>query len=169
MGGHLSHFTSNWKSFGADPCVVATLEQGYKWEFLEQPRLATQPLILSTARSRVVEDGMDQQLAKLLADSAIERVRHCSSPGFYSWWFVIPKKQSGHWRAILDLFRFNHYVRKESLKRETSEVVRQHLRQGEWVTLLDITDAYKDLVYQYCSLPKGLTTACQASIRSSRG
>ena len=67
---------------------------------------------------------MDQQLA-------IERVRHCSSPGFYSWWFVILKKQPGHWRAILDLSRFNHYVQKESFKLDTAELVRQHLRQGE--------------------------------------
>ena len=93
VGGCLSYFTSNWKAFGADPWVVATLEQGYKWEFLKQPRLATQPHILSTALSWVLEDGMDQHQANLLADSAIERVRHCIYPGFYSWWFIIPKRE----------------------------------------------------------------------------
>ena len=98
--------------------MVATLEQDYKWEFLEQPRLATQPHILSTAHSGEVEDGIDQWLAKLLADSAIEQVENCSSPGFYRQCFIMPKKQSGHWRAILDLPHFNQCIRKESFKLE---------------------------------------------------
>ena len=30
VGGRLSHFASNWKTLGIDPCVVATFGQGYR-------------------------------------------------------------------------------------------------------------------------------------------
>ena len=123
LGGRLAHYVENWKVLGTDSWVVNTLEQGYKWQLTARPPLMTHPLVVSTPRSLEVELGMDQLLAKLLNIKAVERVVNRNSPGFYSRWFVVPKKQPGQWRAVLDLSRFNEYVVKETFKMETAEMV----------------------------------------------
>jgi hypothetical protein len=127
---------------------------------------------ISTLKVQAIQD----QILSLLQKQVIEKVRQVHSPGYYSRFFVVPKKTKGVWRSILDLSTLGRYVVKEKFKMETVESIRTCLRQGQWVTSLDFTDAYfhvsihpldrkflrfavNGCVYQFRVLPMGLTSS----------
>ena len=43
---------------------------------------------------------------------------------------------------MVNLSDLNRYLRVRTFKMETQETIRASLRQGEWVTSIDLTDAY---------------------------
>ena len=97
------------------------------------------------------------------------------SLGFYSRLFLVPKP-GNCWRPVIDLSSLNKFLAIPKFKMETPESSRASLRKGEWVTSIDLTDAYlhmpihtqsqkylgfhfKGVTYQFTSLPFGLATA----------
>ena len=95
--------------------------------------------------------------------------------GFYSTYFLVPKK-TGDLRPILNLKPINGQIRRPSFKMETVASVMKALKVGDWMTSLDLKDAYfhipihpghrqylrfciQDRCYQYRVLPFGLTTS----------
>ena len=99
------------------------------------------------------------------------------SLGFYSRLFLVPKPQQ-KWRPVIDLSRLNQFLRIERFKMETPESIRTSLNTGEWVTSIDLQDAYRHIpihprsrkyltfahrsqIYQFTSLPFGLAPAPQ--------
>ena len=83
-----------------------------------------------------------EQVASLLQKRAIEEV-NCTHPkrGFFSRLFLV-KKRSGGWRPVIDLSRLNQFILCPHFKMETVDSIRLALRKGDWVTSLDLTDAY---------------------------
>merc|ERR1711911_474569 len=108
----------------------------------------------------------------LLAKDAIEPVAMPASPGFYGRLFVVPKPD-GSWRPILDVSALNIYVRQTRFKMESSSSVLASVLRGDWMTAIDLSDAYfhvpvrpssrpflrfvvGGVVYQFKVLPFGL-------------
>ena len=104
-----------------------------------------------------------------------ELVRNQTSLGFFNRLFLVPKPNN-KWRPILDLSKLNLFLKAEKFKIETPETIRTSLQQGEWVTSLDLKDAYFHIpiqeqsrkylrfhvqgqTYQFKALPFGLATA----------
>ena len=121
----------------------------------------------------------DQALAtciqSLLSKNAIERVENVKSLRFYSRLFKVPKPHQ-RWRPVIDLSRLNTFPHVEKSKMETPESIRTSLIPGEWVSLIDLLDAYLHIpihpnsrkylrfchrCFQFTSLPFGLATAPQ--------
>ncbi len=103
---------------------------------------------------------------------AIELVRNPASPGYYCRLFTVPKRTGG-FRPVLDLSPLNRFLARKRFKMETPRSFRESLRPGDWVTSLDLTDAYfhvlihprdrkwlrfrwEDRVFQFRALPFGL-------------
>ena len=103
------------------------------------------------------------------------KVNREDSLGFYSRLFLVPKP-GNRWRPVIDLSSLNQYLTVSKFKMETPESIRASLRQGEWVTSIDLSDAYlhlpihpqsrkflrfhhQGISYQFTSLPFGLATA----------
>ena len=101
----------------------------------------------------------------------------CKSLGFYSRLFLVPKPRQ-RWGPVIDLSRLNTFLHVEKFKMETPESIRTSLIPGEWVSSIDLSDAYlhipihpnsrkylrfcyKAQVFQFTSLPFGLATAPQ--------
>ena len=101
--------------------------------------------------------------------------------GFYSRMFVIPKA-SGGWRLTIDLSPFNRFEWITKFRMETAASVLQSIREGDWMVLLDLKDAYfhipihldsrkflrfvwKGVVWQLRTLCFGLSTAPQVFTR----
>jgi hypothetical protein len=176
VGGRLAHYWENWIAIGADQWVVRILKEGYRVEFTDVPPLSNIPLIDSTPQNVEKRVAMGEMLEKFIAKNILEVVRNLHSPGFYSRFFLVPQKEKGVWRGILDLSVLNNYVLKEHFKMETAEDVRVQLSPGEWATSLDLKDAYYHIpihrasrkflrfvyqgkVYQFQALPMGLATS----------
>ena len=137
------------------------------------------PLVKVTGHSHyadpVKSKNLKDSLQALIQKQAVEKVLVTSSLAFYNRLFLVPKPNN-RWRPILDLSQLNLYLASASFKMETPETIRLSLQQGEWVTLLDFSDAYfhipinpgsrkylrfhlNNQSYQFTSLPFGLSTA----------
>jgi hypothetical protein len=117
---------------------------------------------------------LENEILELIKKDAIEEVDPLSL-GYYSTFFVVPKKDGG-FRPILNLKPLNRYVQYQKFKMETPASIQRYLRQGHWMASVDLTDAYlhvpihpkhrkflrfafNNRVYQFRVLPFGLSEA----------
>ncbi len=98
-----------------------------------------------------------------------------SESGFYSRYFLVPKKDGGL-RPILDLRRLNHALMRRLFRMITLKQILSQIRTEDWFCSLDLKDAYfhiqiaphhrrflrfafEGVAYQYTVLPFGLSLA----------
>ena len=183
VGGRLRLFWRRWRELGASKKVIRWIRKGYSLPFiLDQSHLP--PLKLMTAcppgLATNYEKGSEKQIAldilisQLLAKKVIEPVPS-KQPCFFSRVFLRPKP-NGSWRLILDVSELNKYVKCQTFKMDTAQVVRGAIAQGGWATSIDFSDAYhhipmfaahrkylcfqvNNILYWYLALPFGLNTA----------
>ena len=62
-------------------------------------------------------------------------------PGFFSRLFLV-RKATGEWRPIIDLSSLNVFVHCPSFTMETPRSILRAPQQGQWLTSLDLKDAY---------------------------
>ena len=80
-------------------------------------------------------------IQSLLSRNATERVENVKSLGFYSRLFLVPKPHQ-RCRPVIDLSRLNTFLLVERFKIKTPESIRASLIPGEWVSSIDLADAY---------------------------
>ena len=114
-------------------------------------------------------------IQSLLSQNTIKKGENVKSLGFYSHLFLVPKSHQ-RWRPVIDLSRLNTLLHVENFKMKTPESIRTSLVLGEWVSLIDLSDAYlhipihpnsrkylrfchRSQVFQFTSLPFGQATA----------
>ena len=120
------------------------------------------------------EQALTSCIQSLLSKNAIKRVENVKSLRFYSCLFLVPKPHQ-RWRPVINLSRLNTFLLVERFKMVTPESIRASLIPGEWVSLIDLSDAYlhipihpnsrkylrfchRSQVFQFTSLPFGLAT-----------
>ena len=177
VGGRLRSFRRDWLTNKCSQNVLNIITNGYVLPFLSKPNLVRFPLILSEYKAQQKDQGLATCIQSLLSKNAIERVENVKSLGFYSRLFLVPKPHQ-RWRPVIDLSRLNTFLHVEKFKMETPESIRTSLIPGEWVSSIDLSDAYlhipihpnsrkylrfcyKAQVFQFTSLPFRLATAPQ--------
>ena len=175
VGGRLQQFWHIWQEMGANPRVVSVLKDGYSPPFSQRPLLTRFPLVHSGYANPTKSRSLKEALLDLIGKRVVEKVVIKSSLAFYNRLFLVPKPNR-KWRPILDLSQLNLYLKASSFKMETPETIRLSLQTGEWVTLLDFSDAYfhipinqrsrkylrfflSNQTFQFTALPFGLATA----------
>ena len=118
-------------------------------------------------------------MKKLLDSHAIKEVTDPLCPGFYSRLFLVPKPD-GTFRPIIDLKKLNLFLDIPLFKMETLFSIIAALQPQEWITKIDLKDAYHYIpvhvniskyfrfvitgkTYQFRVLPFGLSTAPASS------
>lgn len=81
-----------------------------------------------------------ETIQQLLKNRAIELVP-TSGQGLYSLLFTVPKK-NGTWQAVLDLKFLNKFVAQKRFRMETLRSKAEALQHGDFLTSIDLTDAY---------------------------
>ena len=71
----------------------------------------------------------------------MEKVPNLGTPSFYSWLFLVPKK-NGKLSPMIDLSTLNLYIRSQPFKMETTKSVGQSILVNDWAVSIDMTDAY---------------------------
>ncbi|XDV35164.1 hypothetical protein PO909_005166 [Leuciscus waleckii] len=157
-----------WQAIqGVSEWVLNTIMHGYSLQFARRP-----PRFLARTETRVSK----AEIAKLLHKGAIEQVHpSLSESGFYSRYFLVPKKD-GALRPILDLRHLNKALMRRPFKMITTRHILAQIRPGDWFISLDLKDAYFQIqitprhrpflrfafdgrAYQYTVLPFGLSLA----------
>ena len=177
VGGRLRSFRRDWQTNKCSSNVLNIITNGYVVPFLSKPNLVRFPLILSEYKTLTKDQALADCIQSLLSKNAIERVENVKSFGFYSRLFLVPRPHQ-RWRPVIDLSRLNTFLHVEKFKMETPESIRTSLVSGEWVSSIDLSDAYlhipihpnsrkylrfghRSQVFQFTSLLFRLATAPQ--------
>ncbi len=152
--------------------VLQTVEKGYLIQFGAPPPPFKGLFLTCVSPEQALV--LEQEVSSLLRKEAIEVVPPLDrESGFYSWYFVVPKKDGGL-RPILDLRLLNRSVRRLKFRMLTVKQVVSQIRSEDWFVTIDLKDAYfhvsilpshrkflrfafRGKAYQYRVLPFGLT------------
>ncbi|KAI2664274.1 Transposon Ty3-G Gag-Pol polyprotein [Labeo rohita] len=170
--GSPSRLLAAWKLLpNVSAWVLSTVERGYRIQFSASPPPfnGVFPTVVSPEQGLV----MEQEVDTLLRKEAIEVVPpQDRESGFYSWYFIVPKKDGGL-RPILDLKLLNRSVMRLKFKMLAVNQVLSQIRSEDWFVRIDLKDAYfhvsilpqhrkflmfafRGEAYQYQVLPFGL-------------
>ena len=120
--------------------LIRTVRLGYAIQFARRPPKFNGVLETSVA----VRDAsvLREEIAVLLAKDAIEPVPPAEMrTGFYSPYFIVPKK-SGGLRPILDLRVLNRALHKLPFKMLTQKRIIKCVQAQDWFAAIDLKDAY---------------------------
>ena len=134
VGGRLRSFRRDWLTNKCSQNVLNIITNGYVLPFRSKPNLIRFPVILSKYKAQQKDQALATCIQSLLSKNTIERVENVKSLGFYSRLFLVPKPHQ-RWRPVIDLSRLN-------FKMETPESIRTSPIPGEWVSSIDLSDAY---------------------------
>ncbi|XP_075307052.1 uncharacterized protein LOC142368762 [Odontesthes bonariensis] len=177
----LSPRWERWAALAASPWVVKTISRGYRLQFAAvPPRFAG--IIYSQAQGESAR-VLQEEILSLLNKGAICVVppAQCQS-GFYSRYFLVPKRGGSGIRPILDLRALNKYLRKYKFRMLTHASLLRLVRQNDWFTSVDLKDAYfhipiypphrkylrfafQGICYEYRVLPFGLSLSPRVFVR----
>ena len=170
--GKVGLFMENWKTLTKDQWVLECV-QGYAIDWIAKPFQKNAPHELVFPAEQ--ENCLSDEVQKLLLKNAISEVPSKQGTKFISQLFAVPKKD-GTLRPIINLKSLNHFVQTVSFKMEGIHTLKDILQQGDWMTKVDLKDAYfaipiaeKDRpflsfrwggkTYQFNCLPFGLSSA----------
>ena len=114
-------------------------------------------------------------VSQMLQKDAIYHLKDCTTPGFYSRLFLVPKPRK-KWCPVIDLSVLNSCMLVPTFKMETAEIIRNSVTKGKGLVSVDLKDAYFHVpihpdsqhllcfhvdkrTYQFNDLPFGLATA----------
>lgn len=168
--GSLALRAEHWQTFVQSKWVLRTIEKGYRLQFAHSPPRFSK-IIYSQAEGEAAH-FLRSEITSLLEKKAIQMVPPAQSQsGFYSRYFVVPKKGGGM-RPILDLRALNKHLRQYRFRMLTHVTLLKFVRPGDWFTTLDLADAYyhiriypphrkflrfafQGVIYEYLVLPFG--------------
>lgn len=136
FGGRIARFAVEWSKLTLDPWILSTVSQGLHLDFISEPvQFTIQP---NACMDAVQHDCCEQEVHSLLEKGAIIRARE---QGFISSIFLIPKRTGGY-RPIINLKALNRFLYHRKFKMEGISSVKHTIREGDWLTKLDLKDAY---------------------------
>lgn len=141
----VGHFSSEqlrrWRELTSDPWVLVTLKDGYQIQFQRRPPKfqGVKTTIMACPAKALV---LRQEVHSLLEKGAISPVeRSKRQGGFYSDYFLVPKKDGGI-RPILDLRALNRHLKTLRFHMLRTVDVLHSIRADDWFTKIDLKDAY---------------------------
>ena len=120
--------------------MVSSLKDVLSLDFISRPVLSKISLI-NLVYWDAERNCLLNAVKKMLKKEAIEPFQNISSLGYYSCLFLAPKKTGG-WRPVIDLSGLNTYLHITSFERKTAKIIQESLDQGQWMTPIDLPDAY---------------------------
>ncbi|KAL0194522.1 hypothetical protein M9458_008094, partial [Cirrhinus mrigala] len=165
--------------------LIRTVRLGYAIQFARRPP-KFRGVLFTSVRSDTDASVLRAEIAVLLAKDAIEPVPPAEMrSGFYSPYFIVPKK-SGGLRPILDLRVLNRSLLRLPFKMLTSRRILSCVRHQDWFAAIDLKDAYfhvsilprhrpflrfafEGRAYQYKVLPFGLSLSPRVFTKVAEG
>ncbi|KAI2648082.1 ORF V: Enzymatic polyprotein [Labeo rohita] len=165
--------------------LIRTVRLGYAIQFARRPPKFRGVLFTSVC-SDADASVLRAEIAVLLAKDAIEPVPPAEmKSGFYSPYFIVPKK-SGGLRPILDLRVLNRSLLRLPFKMLTAKRILSCVRHQDWFAAIDLKDAYfhvsilprhrpflrfafEGRAYQYKVLPFGLSLSPRVFTKVAEG
>ena len=182
IAGRLQLFLTNWRKTTTDPWVINCI-QGYSIDLIEEPFQYQAPKELTFSQEET--NLLTTEVENMVNKQAITPVpKEQKAKGFHSQLFMVPKKGGGN-RPIVNLKGLNSYVETVHFKMEGIHMLKDILKQGDWMTKVDLKDAYfmvpiatnqrrllrfqwQGTTYQFKCLPFGLSSAPWVFTKTTR-
>ena len=132
----LNNYLERWKEITSDPEIIHVVS-GYQIPFHSVPVQLHVPV---TKCSDLTVPLVDAEVSKLLSVGAIKAVPF-SKENFFSRLFLVPKKE-GTYSPVIDLSRLNTFVENFHFQMENISCLKTLLRRGDFMTCIDLKDAY---------------------------
>ena len=177
IGARLRFFVDRWNALSNNKkWARSVVRDGYSLQFWKQPKQQFKPKPFQPA-SQKEADLVTSHVRELLKKQAIYKVDPREARrGFYSSMFLVKKPHSNAYRPVLNLKRLNYFTKYQKFKMESLKTVRKVVRKGDWLTKVDLSDAYFHVpiakesqkwlqfewhgqTYRYTCLPFGLQAA----------
>lgn len=175
IGARLRLFLPKWKSIGAGQWVLQTIGEGLTADlFMEPIQFRRPPETTAFADHPTLEAELEANLLK----ASVERVpeEELDQPAFYSSQFTVPKRDTGKHRQVSNLRALNNFITPHHFKMEGLFMLPYLLNEKDWMTSLDIKDAFfhipirpchmdlfrftwKGIHYRFRAMPFGLSSA----------
>ncbi|KAI7790836.1 hypothetical protein IRJ41_002448 [Triplophysa rosa] len=170
--GSLSAHATAWQSVSVPDWVIRTVTTCYKLQFARKPPRFSG--ILSSHTEESSAHVLKDEISSLLEKGAVRVIpSHLYNQGFYSRYFLVPKKD-GSLRPILDLRLLNKHLRTYNFRMLTHGTLSCSIHQNDWFTSVDLKDAffhisiypphrkflrfaYQGVCYEFTVLPFGLS------------
>ena len=175
MGGRLRYFFPFWKRISRDNFVLNSIK-GLKIPVTRSVRQIRTPHPINMSPEEVA--FVDKKLEYLLREKCIVKQNSRDIKQFYiNNIFLVPKRQQGQFRVILNCAHFNReYLKAKHYKMESIKDIIRLAVKGTFLTTCDITDSYshvyirpedhwllsfiwKNTIYSFCSLAQGLSVS----------
>jgi hypothetical protein len=172
VGGRLTHFQRDWRLTIRDKFALSVISKGYHLDWVQVPQISNHVLHTQLKKQTyLLQEEIDQMLEK----GAIEEVVPIT-PGFWSTFFLVPKKDTDQMRPVINLRGLNKFVKTPTFKMHTPQSILRMIHKGNWLASIDLKDAYFHVPmdpqfykylrfafhgksYQFRVLPFGLSTA----------
>ena len=115
------------------------VQWGYKIPFVTLPPLRLQGQETTYPKGSLKWSSLNQVSARAVEQGS-DRASS-THPGFYSRLFLV-RKATGEWKPIRDLSSLNGFVHCPSFTMESPRSIFRAPQQGQWLTSLDLKDAY---------------------------
>lgn len=137
----LSERCCAWQNLPMNEWMARLIKKGYTLQFASPPPPFSG--VLETVMSSQSEtSALMAEITELLSKGAISKVpRGEENEGFYSRYFLVPKKTGGM-RPILDLSSFNKCIMRRPFHMLSVRHVLECVRSGDWFASIDLKDAY---------------------------
>ncbi len=137
----LVDYLAEWKLLpNVSQWVLHTVERGYRIQIGSPPPRFN--IVIANLVGPEQALVMELEVDTLLRKEAIEVVPpHVRESGFYSRYFIVPKKEGGL-RLILDLRQLNRSVMRLKFKMLMLKQVVSQIRSEDWFVTIDLKDAY---------------------------
>jgi hypothetical protein len=167
VGGRLTLFWHKWLPYVNDPTLLNFIRDGITVDFISTPTPQDlHPIYFKEEEIKVIDSEIEQMLLKNVIQEASE--------GVLSNIFVIQRKDK--LRPVWDGRHVNSFIPQEHFQMEGLQDLRELLKRGDYMTVLDLKDAYyhlaihpslqpymqfrwKTKIYQYLAMAFGLSVA----------
>lgn len=138
LAGRTAFCLDNWARITDNKLVLDTVA-GYKLEFTNPPHQPHYPVTIAQQDQVKL---IDQEVQNLIDKGAVSEVPPVQvEDGFYTTLFLVPKKEGQH-QPVVNLRPLNRFMKVEHFKMEGMHIVRNLLHKGDWMTRLDLKNAY---------------------------
>lgn len=163
----------NWRKITHDKTIINIVKNCHI-DFIDNKR-PVRTFCRETQFSSAEKLIVWKEINKLLEMKVIKEVSH-SKNEFISPIFVVPKKNPGEYRMILNLKKLNEHIPYFHFKMDTFESALKLVKPGCYMASVDLKHAYYSIhiaeedqiklrfqfcgrLYQYCALPNGIAFA----------
>ena len=142
VGARLADFRAVWESITQDQWVLNTVEKGFAIEFLDSPPPPSGVRLTPIPKKAPLRLALKEEVQSLINKEVVQVVPTSEEgQGFYSTFFLVPKKPEG-FRPILNLKPFNTFVVRKGFTLDSIKTIVNSLRKGDFAVSIDLKDAY---------------------------